>query len=63
MPNKGNKLLKYSYGHKLIKLPFVIYTDFETNPEKTRSCDNNPEALYTTEAIKHTAFGFSFYKI
>ena len=29
MPNEENKILKYNYGEKLMKVPFVIYAELE----------------------------------
>ena len=40
MPKEDKKILKYNYGEKSLKLPFVIYADLEcllekNDPEKT----------------------------
>ena len=29
MPTKSNKILKYNYGKKSSRVPFVIYADLE----------------------------------
>ena len=42
-----------------MKLPFVIYVNFESIVEKTGTCDSNPEASYGTEIYKRTTCGFS----
>ena len=36
MPEKDNKILKYNYGEKSIKAPFIIYADI-INYEKKRN--------------------------
>ena len=43
MPKKDNKILKYNQGEKSMKVPFIIYTDLESLPEKMNTCHNNPE--------------------
>ena len=37
MPNKDNKTLKYNYGEKSLKAPFMIYADLECLLEKMQS--------------------------
>ena len=34
MPDEGNKILKYNYGEKSLKAPFMIYADLECLLEK-----------------------------
>ena len=29
MPTESNKILKYNYGEKSLRVPFVIYADLE----------------------------------
>ena len=47
MPNENNKILKYSYGEKSLKVPAIIYADLECLLEKMHSCQNNLEKSYT----------------
>ena len=47
MPNEDNKILKYNYGERSLKAPFIIYADLECLLEKMHSCQNNPEKSYT----------------
>ena len=61
LPADKKLLLKYHLGEKSIKLPFVVYTDFETILGITRSCETNPENLYTAKINKHTASVFLFW--
>ena len=42
MPEKDNKVLKYNYGGKSMKAPFIIYADLESLLEKMNPCYNNP---------------------
>ena len=34
MPEEDNKILKYNQGEKSLKVPFIIYADFESLLEK-----------------------------
>ena len=47
MANDNNKILKYNHGEKFVRVPFVIYADWECLLEKMCSCQNNPEKSYT----------------
>ena len=52
MPNENNKTLKYNYGEKSMRVPFIIYVDLEYLLEKIHSCQNNPKKSYTERKIK-----------
>ena len=43
MPKEDNKILKYNYGEKSMKSPFIIFSDLESILKKTSTCHNNPE--------------------
>ena len=47
MPKEDNKIIKYNYGKKSLKAPFIIYSDSECLLEKMYSCQNNFEKSYT----------------
>ena len=51
MPNGENKILKYNYGKKSLKVPAIIYADLECLLEKMHSCQNNPEKSYTEKKL------------
>ena len=59
IPNEENKILKYNYGEKSLKVPFIINIDTEYLLEKTYSCQNNPEKSYTEKKAKQTPSGYS----
>ena len=61
MPEKDDKILKYSYRENSMKVPFIIYADIESLLEKMNTCHNNPEKLSTTKINKHTASGYSLF--
>ena len=43
MHETDNNTLKYNYGDKSMKVPFVIYANTEFLLEKIHTCYNNPE--------------------
>ena len=51
MPNEDNKILKYNYGEKSLKVPAIIYADLECLLEKMHSCQNNLEKSYTEKKL------------
>ena len=53
MPEKDNKIIKYNYGEKYMKVPFVIYADISLL-EKMNTCHNNPEKSSTAKINKHS---------
>ena len=59
MPNEDNKVLKYNYGEKSLKVPAIVFADLEYLLEKMYSCQNNPEKSYTEKKTKHTPSGYS----
>ena len=61
MSEKDNKILKYNYGEKSMKVPFIIYADLESLLEKMNTCHNNPEKSSTTKINKHTPSGYSLF--
>ena len=38
MANENNKVLKYNYGERPLKVPAIIYVDLECLLEKINSC-------------------------
>ena len=61
IPNDDQKILKYNYGEKSLKLPAIFYVDLECLLEKTHSCQNNLEKSYTEKKTKHTPSGYSLF--
>ena len=61
MPNGDCNILKYNPGEKSMKIPGVIYGDFESIPEEIRTYINDPEKSSTTKISKHTPFDFSLF--
>ena len=58
MLTQFNKPLKYNYGEKLLKTPFVIYADLECLLIKKLSCQNNLNESYTERKAIHEPCGY-----
>ena len=52
MPNEDNKILKYNYGEKSLKVPAIIYADLECLLEKMHSYQNDLEKSYAERKKK-----------
>ena len=59
MPTQFNNTLKYNYGGKLLKTPFVIYVDLECLLIKQKSCQNNSNESYTGRKAIHEPCGYA----
>ena len=61
LPNEGNDVLYFKELHKQLKVPFVIYADFESIliPCK-QEMFNSDEESYTQKTHEHQASGFSY---
>ena len=62
MLKEDNKILKYDYGEKSKKVPFIIYADLESLLEKVNTCHNNPKNSSITKINKHTPSGYSLFR-
>ena len=45
--------MKYNYGEKSLRTPFLIYADLECLLLKQKSCQNNPNESYTERKAIH----------
>ena len=59
MPEEGKNILKYRPGDKSLKVPFIIYANWECLLKKEQSCQNNPKTSYTERKAKHKPSGCS----
>ena len=53
--------MKYKNYHRSEKLPFIVYTDFESYIKPLQSCEPNPEKSYTKQYQKHEPSSFCYY--
>ena len=51
MPTEDNNTLNYNHGEKSLKVPWVIYADFECLLIKQQLCQNNPNDFYTEKNL------------
>ena len=54
-------MLEFKNYHRLEKVPFIVYADFECYIKPIQSCDPNPELSYTKQYQKHEPSSFCYY--
>ena len=59
MPNGDNKYISSTLGKNSLRVPVVVYDDFECLLVKIDSCEKNPNTSYTEKKDKHIPFGYS----
>ena len=60
MPEKGTMLSFKNYQRKM-RVPFVVYADFEAFTEGISTCSPNDDKSYTNQYQKHKPCSFSYY--
>jgi len=60
VPEEGKNILKFTNHHKQMRVPFIIYADFEALHIPVDSCENNPENSYTREIAKQTPCSYCY---
>ena len=61
--DKGNTFpvyIKFNHFHKKMRVPFVVYADFECFTEKIDTCQPNDNKSFTNRYQKHRPSGFSY---
>ena len=58
---KPGETISFKNHKKSLRVPFVIYADFEAVTEKIDSASPNPEKSFTEKYQKHTPSGFCYY--
>lgn len=56
----SNQVTFNNYERKL-RVPFVVYADFEAFLNPVQSCSNDPETSSTTNIQKHEVYSFGYY--
>ena len=59
MPEEGKNMLKYSLRDKSLKVPFIIYANWECLLKKKQPRQNNPENSHSQRKAKHKPSGYS----
>ena len=60
MPSKDNNILKFQNPHKQLPVPFAIYADFQSVPEKIHGCQPDDKKSYTQAYENHKDCGFGY---
>ena len=60
LPKKGT-MLEFKNCHRLEKVPFLVYADFECCIKPMQSCDPNPGSSYTKQYQKHEPSSFCYH--
>ena len=58
---KHTTILKFKNHNRSMRVPFVVYADFECFIRPIDTCEPNPENSYTKQYQKHTPASFSYY--
>ena len=59
MPEKGS-FISFIHHNRSMKVPFVVYADFEAFTEEISSCEPNDKKSFTKQYQKHKPSGFCF---
>ena len=60
MPEKGT-MISFKNHYKKMRVPFVVYADFEAFTESISTCSPNDESSYTKQYQRHKPCSFSYY--
>ena len=60
MPEKGT-MLSFKNHNRKMRVPFVVYADFEAFPEGISTCSPHDGESYTKQYQKHRPCGFCYY--
>jgi hypothetical protein len=60
MPVKGENTLKFTAHHKQMRVPYVIYADFETLNVSVEGCGGGPDDSWTRQLAKQTPCGYCY---
>ena len=62
MPEEGKNTVAFQNHHRQMKVPYVIYADFEDLVRKIHRCERKPEikASCTEKTEQHEACGYSY---
>lgn len=61
LPEEGENILKFKNHERKLKLPFVVYADFESILKPVDTCDPNPINSYTNTLQIHEPHSFAYY--
>jgi len=60
MPKEGQNILKFTNHHKQMRVPYIIYADFEALNISIEGCAGNPEKSYTRQIAKKVPCSYCY---
>ena len=60
MPKEGENKMAFRNYHKQMKVPYVVYADFECLVKKIATCEPDDKNSFTVKTEKHEPCGFSY---
>jgi len=60
MPEEGKNILKFTNHHKQMRMPFIIYADFESLNIPVEGCADNPQKSYTHQIAKQVPCSYCY---
>lgn len=61
MPSEGEKYLNFKNCNRKMRVPFVIYADFESFTERIDTCSPHNEKRFINKCQSHKPSGFCYY--
>lgn len=59
--NVPENILKFEHYERQMKVPFVVYADFESVLKPIDTTEPNPQKSYTNKTFKHLPYSFAYY--
>jgi len=60
MPEEGKNILKFTNHRKQMRVPFIIYADFEALNIPVEGCEDNPQKSYFRQSAKQVACSYCY---
>jgi hypothetical protein len=60
MPEEGESILRFTSHHKQMRVPYVIYADFEALNVPVEGCAGDPQTCWTRQIAKQTPCGYCY---
>jgi hypothetical protein len=60
MPEEGENILKFTSHHKQMRVPYIVYADFEALNVPVDGCAGNPQTSWTRQIAKQTPCGYCY---
>jgi len=61
LPKPENATLQFNHLYYSMRVPYIVYADFEAFTKPVHTCQPNPEHSYTKQYQKHIPSSFSYY--